>query len=87
MGSLSSRPSVPSTPTVIAPQPVVPITPVVTTASTGTEDNNETDRARARTDNLLRRNRSRLGTIRTGFRGLLGASVDAGDQRKTLLGE
>lgn len=41
--------------------------------------------AAEREDNLLRRGRGRLGTIRTSFRGFLGPSNEP--QRKTLLGE
>jgi len=40
----------------------------------------------ARRDNLLRRSRGRIGTILTGFRGLL-TPADSAGQRKTLLGE
>lgn len=38
-----------------------------------------------RRENLLSRNRSRFGTVLTGFRGFL--SPDNGNTRKTLLGE
>jgi hypothetical protein len=46
----------------------------------------EAEMLQARAENLLRRNRSRLGTVLTGFRGVL-APNDLAAQRKTLLGE
>jgi hypothetical protein len=86
MGSLSSRPTVPAAPQVIA-QPIAqptstPVTPVV---STPTVDPDAEEIAR-RTQSLLRRNRGITGTIQTGFRGLLAQSENT-TQRKTLLGE
>ena len=47
---------------------------------------NSQGEAEIRKDNLLRRNRGRIGTIRTGFRGLLSQGI-FDKPRKTLLGE
>lgn len=41
----------------------------------------------ARTQSLLQRGRGRLGTVLTGFRGLLGEQAVQQARRKTLLGE
>ena len=87
MGSLASRPSVP------APQPQVVFVPQTTTiADTSTTENTNTDAADSQTESevrqqsLLQRDRSRFGTVLTGFRGLLSLNENSG-QRKTLLGE
>ena len=89
MGSLASRPNVP------APQPqVVFVQPPASQNTSGTPPANETPTERSqeqtesesRRQNLLGRERSRFGTVLTGFRGLLGQS-DNTVQRKTLLGE
>ena len=88
MGSLASRPSVP------APQPQVVFVPQTTTvadASTATENtsNDASDsqtESEVRQQSLLQRDRSRFGTVLTGFRGLLSLNENSG-QRKTLLGE
>lgn len=86
MGSLSSRPSVPTT-TQAAPAPVVqpPVTTAVEESAAG--DTTDVDTQEARTQSLLQRNRSRLGTIQTSFRGLLGGSNNDETTRKRLLGE
>jgi len=96
MGSLTSRPELPPVqPPVIvtlppAPSPAPVATPVQTAGSatetaegagTGTE---EAQRL-AREDNLLRRGRGHLGTILTGFNGVLSDAI--APVRKTLLGE
>ena len=80
MGSLTSRPSVPAQPQVVfVPQPAP--TPV----EEGPPSAEETA-SQARRQSLLGRERSRFGTVQTGFRGLLGLTDNAA-QRKTLLGE
>ena len=88
MGSLTSGPKVSS-----SPQVVYVSQPSATTVSTNTASENTTPEADAeetsaevRKQSLLERERSRFGTIQTGFRGLLGLSDNSG-QRKTLLGE
>jgi hypothetical protein len=91
MGSLSSRPSVPSPQVVYLPQTTS--TPSSTTAATTTSTSTSTDSSadtttasQAREESLLSRSRGRAGTILTSFRGLLGAATDT-TMRKTLLGE
>ncbi len=90
MGSLSSRPQVPSQPTVVYVPQSTPTTTPSTTSSGGTTSNPTSNEgggeAQARTQNLLQRSRGRFGTIQTSFRGLL-AITDALTGRKTLLGE
>ena len=83
MGSINSRSRTPAVQPYVpvvttSPTPTVETTPVKTDAEIATE---------ARTENLLRRSRGRLGTILTGFRGFLDASKDQSSERKTLLGE
>lgn len=91
MGSLASRPKAPSTPQVIyVPQTTgSTITPTVTSGSTTstptTIDTEKSVESEARTDDLLRRSRTRTGTIQTSFRGLL--DNIANTPKKTLLGE
>lgn len=90
MGDISGRPKAPSQQVVYVPQYVYPDT----TSGGGTNNNNNSEGdtpntptpAQQREQNLLGRQRSRLGTILTGFRGIL-APNDSGAQRKTLLGE
>lgn len=54
-------------------------------AGTPAPEKTETEIASERAENILRRNRSRLGTILTSFRGVLSGGSTAA--RKTLLGE
>ena len=84
MGSLTSRPDVPTQPQIITiTQPAESIaTLVVETSDTDSEDT----ASESRSQSLLSRERGRFGTIQTGFRGLLGAT-DPSTARKTLLGE
>ncbi len=91
MGSISSRPPVPSQPQVV----YVPAQPTSTTSTstssgggTSTTDSTTTQSTQSenRSASLLQRDRSRFGTILTGFRGLLSQSA-SNTQRKTLLGE
>ena len=88
MGSLTSRPKAASAP-VSAPQVVY--VPAVTNPNPVSASDldpvvDETATATQRAENVLRRSRSRLGTILTSFRGILTPS-DVGMQRKNLLGE
>ncbi len=82
MGSITAAPKAPQ-PTVIyqtAPAP----TPVAEPATVS----EAVDTAETRKSDLLRRSRGRLGTIQTGFRGLVSAVNDpAAGSKKTLLGE
>lgn len=83
MGSLTSRPKVPtsrpvqiiSAPTAAAPAP-----------DPQSNDDTAADAQELRRQSLLGRDRGRLGTIATSFRGPLGLG-DAENQKKTLLGE
>ena len=87
MGSLASRPKTP------AVQPVQYVympassysssSAAATPASAAPSDDNV--QTGARNQNLLERRRGRLGTVLTGFRGLLNDTM--GGARKTLLGE
>lgn len=88
MGSITSRPQVPSQPqTVFVPQTVAPSTGTTNTSDSSGVETSQEVAALSRTQSLLQRERGRFGTIQTGFRGLLslGSNSDAG--RKTLLGE
>ncbi|MCB9982446.1 MAG: hypothetical protein H6861_02055 [Rhodospirillales bacterium] len=90
MGSLTSRPKVPSTPQVVyISQPAASTTlstsGETTTGATQTGSEQETA-SEVRAQNLLGRERSRFGTVLTGFRGLLGTLEDR-PERKTLLGQ
>lgn len=83
MGILNGKPKAP---------PVQPITlpPVVAAPTIPTEPikTDEQIAAESRTDSLLRRSRSRFGTIFTGFKGFLSQSEKSESAgRKTLLGE
>lgn len=81
MGSLSSRPKVPSQ------SPIVYYTPTpASSGQTDTPSDPETDPSEARKNNLLQRGRGRFSTIQTSFRGLL-SLADSSSGRKTLLGE
>ena len=101
MGSLKSRPKAPSMPTPqriiyqTIPQPSKPTKATPSIASKNIAENLVSEEPKTvspqnsddtRKENLLSRNRGRLGTIRTGFRGLLSVAKDQG-QRKSLLGE
>jgi hypothetical protein len=91
MGSLTSRPKIPSQPkTIYVPSPVLspaPVSPVATTPAPSAQDTPQTPSAdETRANNLLLRNRGLAGTVQTGFRGLLSLVNDTGN-KKTLLGE
>jgi len=94
MGDITGRPKTPSQQVVYVPQYVYTNTP---SGSTGSTSNTNVDSGTDETDttptpeqqrekNLLSRTRSRLGTVLTGFRGIL-APTETQSQRKTLLGE
>lgn len=84
MGSLTSAPKAPKP--VIIQQPVSPkveADPVI--EDVNNQQDTEQEQSEERKRSLLARNRSRLGTIATGFRGLLQENNQTA--RKTLLGE
>lgn len=98
MGSLSSRPNVPT----IAPPPVIISQPSVVPRAQPTPQSGaapsadgasnaapstEQAASQARERSLLGRARGRFGTIRTSFRGVLGLADNTSVQRKSLLGE
>lgn len=92
MGSLTSGPDIPAPkPQIIyVPQPVNnTVAPTSSPSSTETQSQEEVTSTQRRKQNLLGRERSRFGTIKTSFRGLLGVA-DTGNEsqsHKTLLGE
>lgn len=93
MGSMSSRPKTPKVATQTVYVPVVSTATPVTAPTTGdSASGTTTDGASSgatadsiRQTSLLERGRGRLGTILTGFRGVLSDGVST--DRKTLLGE
>ncbi len=92
MGDITGRPKAPSQKVVYVPQYVYQ-TPSTGTGNNTNSGNDDTDNtpdtptpAEQREKNLLGRSRSRIGTILTGFRGIL-APLETDSQRKTLLGE
>lgn len=93
MGSLTSRPSVPSTPQIVyVPQATTTTASAVSTDSAADTTSNAAEplssqsASEVRAQNLLGRERSRFGTVLTGFRGLLD-TLDNRPERKTLLGQ
>jgi len=94
MGDITGRPKAPSTQVVYVPQYVYenPSSGNGSGTGTGSTSGGSTDTpqtptpSQEREKNLLSRSRSRMGTILTGFRGIL-APKDTDAQRKTLLGE
>lgn len=87
MGDITDRPKAPKPQVVYVPQYVYTPTPSPSTGGTsGNNDNDAPTPEEQREKNLLSRSRSRLGTILTGFRGILAPS-ETDNQRKTLLGE
>lgn len=92
MGDITGRPKAPSQQVVYVPQYVYQ-TPSTGTGNNIGSGNDDTEnvpetptQAEQREKNLLSRSRSRIGTIITGFRGIL-APLENNSQRKTLLGE
>ncbi len=87
MGSLASRPKVPTQSQVVfVAQSASGTTSGSTTEPPENTPSPEETASEVRRQSLLGRERSRFGTVQTGFRGLLGIS-DNNAQRKTLLGE
>ena len=90
MGDITDRPKAPKPQVVYVPQYVYrPEAPAGGTTNNNDNDNNNNETPATeeqREKNLLSRSRSRLGTILTGFRGILAPSENE-NQRKTLLGE
>lgn len=87
MGSLTSRPELPQVqqPVIISgPSPSV-FAPPPTSAGAAPEPADEQATQKAREESLLQRSRGRIGTVLTGFNGILSQTVTPA--RKTLLGE
>lgn len=90
MGDITGRPKAPAQQVVYVPQYVYPTT---TPDNSGTNNNNTNGEdvltpEKQREKNLLSRARSKIGTVLTGFRGILEPiETQSGNQRKTLLGE
>ncbi|MGB0719003.1 MAG: hypothetical protein ACPGRX_00930 [Bdellovibrionales bacterium] len=93
MGSLTSRPKVPTQTVIYRTAPTTSVTTVSTSSAESTSNTqnaeNTTSEAEqaARSQSLLQRERGRLGTVQTSFRGLLGLTDTAIAPRKTLLGQ
>lgn len=85
MGDITDRPKAPKQQVVYIPQYVYTPMPSTGGATNNNDDDTPTPEEQ-REKNLLSRSRSRLGTIMTGFRGILAPS-ETDNQRKTLLGE
>lgn len=86
MGDISGRPKAPAQQVVYVPQYFyTPSTPTGGNTNTDTGENETPSESEQREKTLLTRGRSRIGTILTGFRGILSPSQE--NQRKTLLGE
>ncbi len=89
MGSIASRPKVPSQQQVVfAPRPVAASPNVAPPPPTQEEAQaaSAKEASRQRKGTLLRRSRSLSGTVLTSLRGLLD-TTDTANARKTLLGE
>lgn len=80
MGSISGRPKSPSKP--VQQIIYVPQSP----SDSGEKEPAPEDVLKERAETILKRSRSRLGTVLTGFRGVL-SQTDLVAPRKTLLGE
>jgi hypothetical protein len=86
MGDITGRPKSPAPQIVYVPQ--YSSTPAPQNTNDTAQDDEDITPEKQREKNLLSRNRSRLGTIFTGFRGILSPSgTQGGAERKTLLGE
>ncbi len=83
MGLLSGSTKSPSRP---VQQIIYVPTPTQTTTAPTTSQPTEQETLELRAENVLKRSRSRLGTVLTGFRGVLSQN-DLVSPRKTLLGE
>lgn len=86
MGDITGRPKAPPQEIVYVPQYIYQDAPSNSGGSTGNDTPDVPTQAEQREKNLLSRSRSRIGTILTGFRGILSPAETDG-QRKTLLGE
>lgn len=89
MGDITGRPKAPQQQVVYVPQYIsTPTTTTTTSSSSSTSQDTDTALTpeAQREKSLLSRTRSRLGTILTGFRGVLSQS-DSASAKKTLLGE
>lgn len=91
MGDITGRPKAPPQQVVYVPQYIYANTPSTNTNTSSNDDNEDTpeteqERAKQREKNLLSRSRSRIGTVLTGFRGIL-SPLETDEKRKTLLGE
>ena len=84
MGSLISPAKVPSRPQAIIQK--APVSSAVTESTETSEAASDVLSSEVRVENLLRRNRGRLGTIVTGFKGVLDSNTSQ-KKRKKLLGE
>lgn len=84
MGNITDKPKAPSPQVIYVPQTVYE----PAGGNSGSNDNNggTPSAGEMREKSLLSRGRSRLGTIMTGFRGIL-TPLTQDAQRKTLLGE
>lgn len=80
MGSVTSRPKIPTTSVVTTTTPTATVDPTIPVKATPEEI------SKARVENILRRSRSALGTVYTSFRGILSDNGNS-PQRKSLLGE
>jgi len=88
MGDITGRPKAPPQEVVYVPQYIYQDSPPANNPgnSPGSNPTTEPTQAEQREKNLLSRSRSRIGTILTGFRGIL-SPAETDSQRKTLLGE
>lgn len=86
MGDIQGRPKTPAPQVVYVPQYVYTNTSGTSATTPEEIKTDEQKQAENREKNLLSRSRSRLGTVLTGFRGIL-SPVETDAQRKTLLGE
>lgn len=86
MGSLSGRSKAPSQPVQQVVYVPTPTYSTIPTEDSSSVDPTEDETLQARAENILKRSRSRLGTILTGFQGILSQN-DLVAPRKTLLGE
>ncbi len=91
MGSRSITPRAPTQPQIVYVPQNTSTETTVESSNTSSEAEDTTvltdeQKSENRTQNLLRRDRSRIGTILSGFRGVLGLSDEA-PSRKSLLGE
>lgn len=85
MGSLTSRPKAAGAAATATPQVVYASAPETVSVPSDPLIDEKTS-AIQRAENILRRSRSRLGTVLTSFKGILAPS-ELGTQRKNLLGE